>query len=78
MKDIEKRIEEITSTRNLVDNRLIVDALLELDAQNVDLGKTYTFEAKKRMKDNSIQIIKAIKEFDKDTYKILAKGIDRL
>ena len=78
MEDIKKRIEQITSTRNLVDNRLIVDALLELDAQNVDLGKTYTFDAKKRMKDNSIQIIKAIKEFDKDTYKILAKGIDRL
>ena len=78
MKDIKKRIEEITSARNLIDNRLIVDSLLKLDAENVDLGKNYTFEDKKRMKDNSIEIIKAIKEFDKDTYKILAKGIDKL
>ena len=75
--DIVKEIESITSNRGVLSDSDIVDALLILDAKNVDLGCNYTLSEKKRMKSNSKKIIKAIKEFDEQTYITLSKGIDK-
>ena len=74
MENIRERIQEITEQG--LSNRETTDALLRLDADNVDLGSVFTKAEKERMKTNSRIIVRAIKPYDKETYTILSKGFD--
>jgi len=74
MENIRERIQEITEQG--LSNRETTDALLRLDAENVDLGSCFTKTEKERMKTNSRIIVRAIKPYDEETYNILSKGFD--
>jgi len=74
MENIRERIQEIVDLK--LSNRETTDALLRLDADNVDLGSEFTKVEKDRMKTNSIIIVRAIKLYDNDTYILLSKGFD--
>jgi len=74
MENVRERIKEITEQG--LSNRETTDALLRLDAENVDLGSVFTKTEKERMKTNSRIIVRAIKPYDQETYNILSKGFD--
>lgn len=74
MENIRERIQEILDLK--LSNRETTDALLRLDADNVDLGSEFTKVEKDRMKTNSRIIVRAIKPYDNDTYILLSKGFD--
>lgn len=74
MENVRERIQEITDQG--LSNRETTDALLRLDADNVDLGSVSTKAEKDRMKTNSKIIVRAIKPYDNDTYILLSKGFD--
>lgn len=60
-----------------VSNKQKEDALLELDRDNVDLGKGFTRNQKKDAKNNSILIYKAIKSFNKELGESFLNHIDK-
>ena len=74
MENIRERIQEIVDLK--LSNRETTDALLRLDADNVDLGSEFTKVEKDRMKTNSRIIVRAIKPYDKQMYIDLSKGFD--
>ena len=71
----EERIEEIVNTDTSV--KLRVDALLELDRDNMDLGLGCTKEALKEARNNSKKIYRAIKKLDRATGELLLNHVDR-
>ena len=72
---MEEKIEYILKSGATEQQRL--DALLELDRDNVDLGKEFTKEARKRSKKNSKKIYKAIASIDSKTGELFLNHIDK-
>ena len=55
-----------------------INALLELDRDNVDLGKGFTKEARRTSKKNSRKIYKAISKLDSKLGELFLNHIDIL
>lgn len=68
-KNTKTKVKELVSSG--AKDKVIVDGLLRLDAENNDLGKFPTEEQKQQRTVNSNYIVKAIKPFDPATYKML-------
>tara|TARA_R110000803_G_scaffold158582_1_gene222820 strand:+ start:248 stop:475 length:228 start_codon:yes stop_codon:yes gene_type:complete len=74
MEEFKDKIKELSETEASVGLR--VDALLELDRDNMDLGKGFTKESLTEARKRSKLIYKAIAKIDKETGALLLKAID--
>lgn len=75
MQEINEKIQYILDSG--VSNLKKVDALLELDADNIDLGKGASKSSIALSRKNSRTIYKAIKKVDKATGELLINHLDR-